>query len=137
LPRPTRFKERRRLYGGSTNATTSGYESSRTRLFIKYFHQRAVRQTIEWLDRHGIPYWDLCLLRDKAAVGADLYIDDTPSNVEALRAKGLETIVFSNSTNRDVGPPRADTWEEVDELVLEKLAAWKTRPDAEIPPAGH
>jgi hypothetical protein len=25
------------------------------RLFIKYFHQRAVSQTIEWLDHHDIP----------------------------------------------------------------------------------
>jgi 5'(3')-deoxyribonucleotidase len=107
------------------------------RLFIKFFHQQAVQQTVEWLDRHGIPYWDLCLLGDKAAVGADLYIDDTPHNVEALRAKDLRTIVFTNSTNRGVDPPRADNWEEVEALVLEELANWKTRPDAERPPAGH
>ena len=29
------------------------------RLFIKYFHQTAVQQTVEWLDRHDFPYWDL------------------------------------------------------------------------------
>jgi len=28
------------------------------RFFIKYFHQVAARQTIEWLDHHDIPYWD-------------------------------------------------------------------------------
>jgi hypothetical protein len=32
------------------------------RLFIKYFHQEAVRQTIEWLDHYDIPYWDLCFM---------------------------------------------------------------------------
>jgi len=32
------------------------------RLFIKYFHLSAVRQTVEWLDYHDIPYWDLCFM---------------------------------------------------------------------------
>ncbi len=57
------------------------------RLFIKYFHHIAVRQTIEWLDSNDIPYWDLCFMADKAAVGADLYIEDSPENVAKLRAE--------------------------------------------------
>ena len=60
------------------------------RLFIKYFHQIAVSQTIQWLDRHDIPYWDLCFMQEKTAVGADLYIEDSPSNIERLRAEGAE-----------------------------------------------
>lgn len=97
------------------------------RLFIKYFHQEAVRQTIEWLDHHDIPYWDLCFTRDKTAVGADLYIDDAPSNVEELRSDGHPTIVFSNSTNTHLPGPRADTWFEVESLVLAELETWKNR----------
>ena len=96
------------------------------RLFIKYFHQRAVRQTIEWLDYYDIPYWDLCFMRDKAAVGADLYVEDTPDNVEQLRADGYSAVVFSNSTNRHLPGPRADSWEEVGQLVMEELQRWKT-----------
>ena len=95
------------------------------RLFIKYFHQQAVRQTIEWLDFYDIPYWDLCFMRDKAAVGADLYIEDTPENVEQLRGDGYETIVFSNSTKRSLLGPRADSWEDVGKMVLEELEKWK------------
>lgn len=95
------------------------------RLFIKYFHQVAVQQTIKWLDEHDIPYWDLCFMRDKAAVGADLYIEDSPENVRLLRADGHPTIVFTNSTNRDLEGPRADDWEEVVELVLEELSRWQ------------
>ncbi len=64
------------------------------RLFIKYFHRIAVQQTIDWLDGHDVPYWDLCFLADKAAVGADLYVEDSPTNVEQLRADGHATIVF-------------------------------------------
>lgn len=91
------------------------------RLFIKYFHEPAIRQTIEWLDRYDIPYWDLCFMKEKAAVGADLYLEDSPLNVERLRAGGNDTIVFTNSTNRDVNPPRASSWAEVEELVLERV----------------
>ena len=95
------------------------------RLFIKYFHQTAVRQTVEWLDSHDIPYWDLCFMGDKGAVGADLYVEDAPSNVEKLRHDGLPVIVFTNSTNRHLPGPRADTWDEVYELVMSGLERWK------------
>lgn len=95
------------------------------RLFIKYFHQVAVSQTISWLDRHDIPYWDLCFMQQKAAVGADLYIEDSPANVERLRAEGHKTIVFSNSTNEHVDGPRANNWDEVLELVLKEKRAWE------------
>ena len=94
------------------------------RLYIKYFHEEAVRQTTQWLERHGVPYWDLCFMKDKAAVGADLYIEDSPMNVEQLRADGHPTIVFSNSTNVNVAPPRADTWDEAEKLVLNALEEW-------------
>jgi 5'(3')-deoxyribonucleotidase len=97
------------------------------RLFIKYFHQEAVRQTIEWLDHYDIPYWDLCFTKDKTAVGADLYIEDAPENVKRLRADGHPTIVFSNSTNRHLEGPRADTWFDFEKLVLQELESWKSK----------
>ncbi len=97
------------------------------RLFIKHFHQEAVGQTIHWLDYYDIPYWDLCFMPDKAAVGADLYIEDSPANVERLRGDGHPTIVFSNSTNPHLAPPRAATWTEVEALVFQELARWRAR----------
>jgi 5'(3')-deoxyribonucleotidase len=97
------------------------------RLYVKYFHEEAVTQTIAWLEHHGIPYWDLCFMKDKAAVGADLYIEDSPDNVEALRADGHETIVFSNSTNQHVAAPKAATWTDVERLVGEHHQRWTAR----------
>lgn len=97
------------------------------RLYIEWFHKEAVQQTIEWLEDHGIPYWDLCFMRDKAAVGADLYIEDSPTNIRALRAEGHPTIVFVNSTNRDLPDPRAESWREVEELVRTEFGRWKKR----------
>jgi 5'(3')-deoxyribonucleotidase len=95
------------------------------RLFIKYFHQFAVSQTIQWLDHHDIPYWDLCFMQQKDAVGADLYIEDSPANIERLREQGLKTIVFTNSTNLDLPGPRANTWDEVLDLVLAEKREWE------------
>jgi 5'(3')-deoxyribonucleotidase len=87
------------------------------RLFVHYFHKAAVSQTIDWLDQNGIPYWDLCFMKAKEQVGADIYIEDAPDNIEKLRKKGLFTICFGNSSNKTVDPPRAESWREVYELV--------------------
>jgi len=87
------------------------------RLFIHYFHASAVQQTVEWLDSHGIPYWDLCFMKEKEQVGADIYIEDTPANVLQLREKGFCTICFANSTNSHIEEPRASSWEEAYAMV--------------------
>lgn len=87
------------------------------RLFIHYFHASAVQQTVEWLDSHGIPYWDLCFMKEKEQVGADIYIEDTPDNVLQLRERGLCTICFANSTNAHIEAPRASLWEDVYTMV--------------------
>jgi 5'(3')-deoxyribonucleotidase len=97
------------------------------RLYIVWFHREAVQQTTEWLEHHGVPYWDLCFMRDKAAVGADLYLEDSPANIEALRAAGFATIAVGNSSNRGIAPPRVESWEEIETLVLAEIELWKNR----------
>jgi len=64
-------------------------------------------------------------MRDKAAVGADLYIEDSPDHVQRLREDGHKTIVFTNSTNEGLPGPRADSWLEVESLVLKQLEDWQ------------
>ena len=90
------------------------------RLFIHFFHQEAVSQTIEWLDRHGIPYSDLCFMKEKDQVGADIYVDDAPENIERLRARGHYAICFGNSTNGQIALPRATNWDEVYRLIKQR-----------------
>jgi 5'(3')-deoxyribonucleotidase len=100
------------------------------RLCVKYFHQQAVAQTVAWLDHWDIPYWDLCLLQDKTAVGADLYVEDAPQNVEALLEEGQRVVILTNSTNRAISGLRASDWSEVERLVLQEHETWRsqTRP---------
>jgi 5'(3')-deoxyribonucleotidase len=89
------------------------------RLFLEHIHEQTVNQTVRWLDHHGIPYWDLCFMKDKSAVGADLYVDDAPANISAFLAQGAAVIAFTNSTNRHIAAPlRAGAWAEVEAMVL-------------------
>ncbi|AEF86627.1 5 nucleotidase, deoxy, cytosolic type C [Treponema primitia ZAS-2] len=96
------------------------------RLFLKYFHKTSITQTVDWLDSYDIPYWDICFMADKGAVGAHVYIDDSPDNVTRLRDQGCRTIVFTNSTNRRIAGPRADTWQDVERLVMDAKEEWTT-----------
>ncbi|MCL1958466.1 MAG: 5'-nucleotidase [Spirochaetes bacterium] len=96
------------------------------RLFLKYSHRTTITQTVDWLDNFDIPYWDICFMNDKGAVGANVYIDDAPENIINLRKQGCKTIVFSNSTNRSLPGPRANNWFEVERMVMEEREEWKT-----------
>ena len=93
------------------------------RLYVNWGHHEAVSDTVAWLDEHGIPYRDLCFLGTKPEVQADLYIDDAPHNITALRDAGNEVIAFAQPYNVDVGGLRAATWEEVASIVLARLVA--------------
>jgi len=96
------------------------------RLFLKYSHATSITQTVNWLDNYDIPYWDICFMKDKGAVGAHVYIDDAPENIISLRNLGCKTIVFTNSTNRDLPGPRANDWFEVEKIVMEAREEWRT-----------
>jgi 5'(3')-deoxyribonucleotidase len=90
------------------------------RLYIPWFHREAITQTVEWLDKHGIPYWDLCFMAEKSSVDADAYVEDSPANIEMLRASGKNAIVLRNSTNLHVDEPGAANWGEVEAWVLQQ-----------------
>jgi 5'(3')-deoxyribonucleotidase len=96
------------------------------RLFLKYSHRTSITQTVDWLDSYDIPYWDLCFMNDKGAVGAHVYIDDAPANIIQLREHRCHTIVFTNSTNRRLPGPRADSWQDAERLVREAQEEWRT-----------
>jgi len=96
------------------------------RLFLKYSHKETITQTVDWLDSWDIPYWDLCFMADKGAVGAHVYIDDSPANIVRLRDQGCNTIIFSNSTNLKLDGPRAYNWQDTERLVMEAYKEWQT-----------
>ena len=88
------------------------------RLYLNWGHAAIVSDTVTWLDEARIPYRDLCFLGDKPDVGADVYIDDAPHNVTALRQAGNDVIVFDQPYNAELEGPRATGWREVEDLVM-------------------
>jgi len=96
------------------------------RLFLKYSHNTTIKQTVDWLDNYDIPYWDICFMADKGAVGAHVYIDDAPENIINLRKLGCNTIIFTNSTNRSLDGLRADNWFEAEKIIMEAREEWST-----------
>ncbi len=93
------------------------------RLIFNWAHETSAADTAAWLDEHRIPYRDLCFIGDKPNVGADLYVDDSPVNIVALREAGKLAIVFDHPYNRDLPGPRASSWAEVVEQVRTVLDA--------------
>lgn len=92
------------------------------RLVVNFSHATAVSDTVSWLDRNRIPFRDICFVRDKAEVGADLYLDDSPKNVEALRQSGGDGVaaVYDQPYNRHVEGLRVCGWNDVLDLVRER-----------------
>lgn len=91
------------------------------RLFVNWSHVEAASDTVAWLERAHIPYRDLCFVGAKGDVGADAYIDDAPHNIAALRALGRSAIVYSQPYNLEIEGPRADNWEQVEQIVHELM----------------
>ena len=92
------------------------------RLYVNWSHATAIADTVDWLDRVRIPYRDICFMGDKPEVGADLYIDDGPHNVEALREVGNRVVIFDAPYNQHLTGTRARTWSECEQLVLRDAA---------------
>lgn len=80
------------------------------RLFIGGQHARVVSDTVAWLEKHRIPYMSLCFTGLKDSVGAHVYVEDSPTNIAALRAEGWPVFVADQRYNRDVDGPRITDW---------------------------
>ena len=98
------------------------------RLFVKHLHAITASDTVMWLDRHNIPYRDLCFAEAKTQIDADIYIDDGPHNIKLLRNSGAEVVVYDAPYNRNLKGPRADNWEQAYEIIAGHWAQTTNNP---------
>lgn len=98
------------------------------RLFIPNFHATAAQQTIQWLEANDIRYWDLCLIEDKSAIRANLFIEDSPSNIHRLLAQGTDVICMTNPINEGDKSitQRASGWAEAEGMIRAKYNEWRS-----------
>ncbi|WP_101621950.1 5' nucleotidase, NT5C type [Bifidobacterium parmae] len=97
------------------------------RLFVSGQHRMVVADTAQWLDEWNIPYMSLCFTGLKDSMQATVHIDDSPSNIAALREMNQHVVVFDQPYNRDITGPRLHDWSpsSVDRL-LDWFEHWPT-----------
>ena len=93
------------------------------RLVTNWGHALIVSDTVEWLDSQRIPYRDLCFLGNKPEAQADVYVEDAPHNIDALRASGNLVIAFDQPYNRSMAGPRAEAWHDVESIVADLIVS--------------
>jgi 5'(3')-deoxyribonucleotidase len=103
------------------------------RLYVNWGHAVAAGDTAAWLDAAKIPYRDLCFIGAKSAIDANVYVEDGPHNIEAFHADDREVIIFDQPYNRHLDGVRAKSWVEVEELVLDALAAFRGAAQPQLP----
>jgi 5'(3')-deoxyribonucleotidase len=85
-----------------------------TSRFVKHGqNHRVVTDTGISLDNSDIPYRDIMFTALKVDIFADVYIDDSPKNIELLKAAGRQVIIYDAPYNRDFEGRRAHNWPEV------------------------
>lgn len=83
---------------------------------------KVMESTSKFLDKHNIPVDDIAFTERKVDVMADVYIDDSPGNIQRLTAAGRQVIIFDQPYNQGIDGLRAKNWAEV-EVIIATLAA--------------
>lgn len=85
-----------------------------TSRFVKHGqNHRVVTDTGISLDNNDIPYRDIMFTALKVDIFADVYIDDSPKNIQLLKAAGRQVVIYDAPYNRDLEGRRAHNWPEV------------------------
>lgn len=106
------------------------------RLFIANFHQMAVTQTVEWLDYYAFAYSDLCFMKDKNLVEADIYVEDNPDNILELERSQKKVVAYTNSTNAHLmltDAIRVNTWNDVETAIRDHYWKWLDQKGLPLP----
>ncbi|MFD6092830.1 hypothetical protein ACFWGN_11970 [Oerskovia sp. NPDC060338] len=71
----------------------------------------------------GVEYDELHFVASKAEVAGDLHIDDSPSHLADLDARGLPRIAYDQAYNRHLPGLRATNWDELGSVIRARLGA--------------
>lgn len=82
----------------------------------------AVQNTMEWLQREGLPYDTLTFAKDKTVIKTDIFIEDSVANWENLWMAGTEAYLITRPHNEDYDTSfRVASWEEFEQVVARKV----------------
>ena len=80
------------------------------RLLRDKTYQVAVADTVAWLDYVGLPYHSLGFTHRKELIRADSYVEDSPANIETIRAAGMKVFTHDRLYNRSLDGERIHSW---------------------------
>lgn len=86
--------------------------------------RQAFSQVADWLERYRVPYFDVCFVEDKAALGADLHVEGSIKSALALHSAGRDVVVLSTEARRPSKVQRVASWSHLEKLVEKKLSRW-------------
>ena len=81
------------------------------------FRRSVKTDTLEWLEKHRIPYDSLLFSAQKEIINADLFLDDCADHLRAIHQSGKRAIAFDQLHNRDFEGERVTDWREFFDLV--------------------
>lgn len=82
----------------------------------EWINDRAEEDTRTWLDKIGLKYDQLLLTPRKSDASANVYIEDSPTNIARLIEDGAENIIlYSHAYNRNTPNVSLDSnnWQEI------------------------
>ncbi|WP_202638687.1 5' nucleotidase, NT5C type [Bailinhaonella thermotolerans] len=82
---------------------------------------QVLADTAAWLEEHDLAFDQICFLDDKSRLNLDLFFDDAPHNIAALRAAGRRAVCMDAPYNAGLPGPRARSWDECHRLALKAL----------------
>lgn len=81
----------------------------------------AVQNTMEWLQREGLPYDTLTFAKDKTIIKTNIFIEDSVANWENLWAEGIEAYLITRPHNKHYDTDfRVGSWLEFEQKVNQK-----------------
>lgn len=98
--------------GGQVNIVTHRYQG-----------KHSVQNTVEWLQREGIPFDTLTFAKQKSIVNNDVFIEDNVDNFMDLERNGIRSFLIDRPWNRYHDTPyRVFSWGEFIERGVIYLA---------------
>ena len=97
------------------------------RLHDAEMRPRVYKGTVDWLQKHNIPYNDICFVENKSQVHADVYIEDSPAHLESFIETNKRYIIYSHRYNDHIKEDllRTSNWIEIfDKICHLKANSW-------------
>lgn len=78
------------------------------------------KQTSDWLHLYNVCYDELCFVKNKTEIFADVYLDDSPAVIAECLENRKNYIIFDYAYNRDLPGARIRNWLELEQCLQKK-----------------